>query len=182
MIEKAIRIADVFLNNYPIDGGCDEGPNYWNVADGRLIDFIDLLSSASNGSMNWSKNELIHNIGSYSYKVYIGDGRFVNFADASAVWGLDPLKVIKYGMYFNDEKLKRFGSHLNQQYNDKSSGITLFNALGAKSLMKTTSSNPPLEAESWLSNLQILTIRAKEGSTDGFFLGAKAGHNGNDIN
>ncbi len=179
IIIKAINSTEIFLNHYPNDGGCDEGPGYWNVAGGKLIQFIDLLSSVSNGSMDWSKNELIHNMGSYIYKLYIGDGHFVNFADAPADARVQTSQIMKFGLTFKDEKLMDFASHLSKLYNEKPNGFGIFTASGQISLIKTTPPIPPLVAEAWLPDLQVLSLREKEGSTDGLFLCVKGGTNGN---
>jgi hypothetical protein len=191
IIVKAIHSIEHFLNHYPNDGGCDEGPGYWNVAGGRLIEFINLLSSVSNGNMNWSTNQLIHNMGSYIYKLYIGDGKFVNFADAPANAIVDVAKIMTYGVYFKDDKLKQFASYLDKLYKteEKREGIGrivsggdelgIYLGLESVSLMKNTEPIPPLVPESWLPDLQVLAMRAKEGSTDGLFFAVKGGTNGN---
>ena len=41
--------VDKFLNPHPEDGGCDEGPSYWNHAGGSLFDCLELLFNASDG-------------------------------------------------------------------------------------------------------------------------------------
>ena len=52
MIEKVIRSADRFLDTYPSDGGCDEGPAYWSAAGGALGEFVSLLTRISSGKLN----------------------------------------------------------------------------------------------------------------------------------
>jgi len=179
IIVKAIECVDHFVNHYPEDGGCDEGPRYWNFAGGKLIEFIDILNSFSNGLMDWSKNELIHRMGSYIHKLYIGKGHFVNFADAPADARVQTSQIMKFGLTFKDEKLMDFASHLSKLYNEKPNGFGIFTASGQISLIKTTPPIPPLVAEAWLPDLQVLSLREKEGSTDGLFLCVKGGTNGN---
>ena len=43
-VEKILRTLDVFLDIYPEDGGCDEGPGYWGRAGASLFDCLDLLT------------------------------------------------------------------------------------------------------------------------------------------
>ncbi|MFW5877777.1 MAG: hypothetical protein ACOCUP_01565, partial [bacterium] len=43
---RAMDILDNFLNIYPDDGGCDEGPAYWNHAGGRAFNCLELLYDA----------------------------------------------------------------------------------------------------------------------------------------
>ncbi len=48
-VQKVIRSLDVFLNQYPADGGCDEGPSYWGRAGASLYQNLDLLKLATKG-------------------------------------------------------------------------------------------------------------------------------------
>ena len=45
-IHKILRSLDRFIASYPQDGGCDEGPGYWNRAAASLFDCLDLLHDA----------------------------------------------------------------------------------------------------------------------------------------
>lgn len=75
------------INHYyagmPSDGGCDEGSTYWTVAGGKLLEFCDQLYLATAGKINFFNDEKLQNIGKYIYRVYIGNGYSVNFADGS---------------------------------------------------------------------------------------------------
>ncbi|MCU0644427.1 MAG: hypothetical protein MUC94_09200, partial [bacterium] len=51
-VSKIMQSLDVFINSYPEDGGCDEGPGYWNRAAASLFDCLELLYSATNGRIN----------------------------------------------------------------------------------------------------------------------------------
>jgi len=187
VIEKAIKSADMFLNGYPNDGGCDEGPTYWVQAGGKLIEFIDLLSSFTDKVLDWSSNRFIHSIGSYVYKMHIDYNRFVNFGDSFPIYRPDPIKVLKFGILFNDQTMIEFASYLyNLDFDDDSfydSSISesiseFFNRVTFHTILTTMPSKAPLMAESWLPDLQIITLRSQEGSAEGLFLGAKAGNNG----
>src|SRR5690606_18737531 len=71
LVSKAFRSADYFINQYPADGGCDEGTSYWNEAGGKLIRLLTLASSVSDGVLNWNNNKLLFNMGAYIYKMHI---------------------------------------------------------------------------------------------------------------
>jgi hypothetical protein len=184
VITKSIQSADKFLNSYPNDGGCDEGPRYWEMAGGVLIEFLQLLTASTDNHLNWSSNELIHNIGSYIYKMHIDHNRFVNFADASPFLTPDPTQVFKYGTVFNDQVMKEFASYLyHLPEKDElllSSGDlqSFVNELLSRQILSTITPKAPQMAESWLPDSQVITLRSHEGSAKGLFLGAKAGTNG----
>lgn len=190
-IDKTIRSIDFFLNDYPADGGCDEGPSYWNIAGGSLIQYLDLLNTYSNGRLDFSKNQLIHNIGSYIYKVHINDRYYVNFADASSMNTQDPLKVYLFGKLFNDPRLIGFAAYI-RQVNNSASGYNLgdigsfIGGLAADAVLNKTTPKAPLVQQSWLPDLQVLTLHQNEGSPKGLFFAAKGGnnnesHNHNDV-
>ncbi|MFH0756394.1 MAG: hypothetical protein V2B15_03810, partial [Bacteroidota bacterium] len=61
-VQKVIRSLDVFLNQYPADGGCDEGPSYWGRAGASLYQNLDLLRLATHGQFNVFNNPLIRNM------------------------------------------------------------------------------------------------------------------------
>jgi hypothetical protein len=47
-VHRIMRSLDVFMNGYPDDGGCDEGPSYWDRAGASLFDNLELLRGATN--------------------------------------------------------------------------------------------------------------------------------------
>jgi hypothetical protein len=187
LITKTAQSGDKWLNSYGDDGGCDEGPAYWRQAGGRFIEYLYFMSSASGNQINFSSEQLIHSIGAYIYKMHIDRDRFVNFADAPGKLIIDPTLVLKYGTLFNDEKLKQFASYLYQLYgSDHLLNVTAGNAdlnafvnlISAHEMLKSITPKAPQMIESWLPDIQVITLRSHEGSPKGMFLGAKAGTNG----
>lgn len=183
VIEKAIRSADNFVNGYPNDGGCDEGPTYWGHAGGKLIEFITLLSDASAHKFNWSNNELIHQIGAYIYKMHIDSSRFVNFADASASTVPPPHTVYLYGLAFHDPLLINFAAYLSRLDNTDSIRIKapslaffIYN-LEFRDALLAARAVAPYAAVNWLPDLQVLSMRSQAGAAKGLFFAALGGHN-----
>jgi len=191
LIEKSIRSVDVFLKSYPADGGCDEGPSYWGMAGGALIEFIDLLSYFSNQQLDFSKNEKIHQIGTYIYKVHIDRNYYVNFADADAANAQDATKIYKFGKLFDDQRLLQFAAYV-KQINQGNEGLDLGNVNGFVNSIEVNDQFKHIKASApqlpyvWLSDVQVLTARENEGSARGLFLSIKGGnnaesHNHNDV-
>ena len=167
IIVKTIRSADIFLNSYPDDGGCNEGPIYWDLAGGRLIQFIDLLSMVSNNTLSWASFGLIDKIGQYIHKVHIDKNYFVNYGDAQAVMLPDPFRVFKYGQLFNNAEMLEFGAYL-LDYKDKYGDEDLVdpgdangyvqnfaNELVMRLKIGNMTPKAPLLKESWMPNLQV---------------------------
>lgn len=105
-VKKTIFEANAYYKGMPNDGGCDEGCSYWAAAGGKLFEFCDLLYTATNGKINFFKDEKIKNIGKFIYRVYIGNGYCVNFADGApyAPKGCGSV-FYKYGKYIGDNQL-----------------------------------------------------------------------------
>ena len=180
IIGKTVKSTDIFVNQYPDDGGCDEGPSYWSEAGGKLMRFIHVLNKLTTTSIDWKQQQLIYNMGSYISKVHIGDNNFVNFADAFSKSIPDPESVYSYGALFNDVPLKSFGAYLfglQKQKLDNGNIIDFLETTSIYDSLTTVQSIAPLPAVSWFADRQVLTARTKSESTNGLFLAVQGGHN-----
>ena len=192
IIEKNIRSADKFINSYPADGGCDEGPGYWGAAGGRLIEFIHLLTEVSSYKLDWSDNTIMQNIATYIYKAHIANKWFVNFADAPASLIPNPATIYTSSVIFKDQKLKQFASYLYQLSNSIQLGYgaddvnAFLNNLELHKQLQGVPARAPMIRSSWLPNLQVWFARQTAESEKGLFMAAKGGnnaesHNHNDL-
>jgi len=191
MVTKIINSLDKFLNGYPDDGGCDEGPSYWGVAGSILYESLALLKDATGGKFDVFDDPLIRNIGSYFPKVNIHAPFFINFADADATTGGNPATVYLYGKSINDIQMQQFGAYLAKmnKWGDNPFSGKICDQIENLVLLPEISaaeSKEALVADFWLPETEIAGGRDKEGSFDGFFFGAKGGfnaesHNHNDV-
>lgn len=179
-VHKILRSLDSFLNDYPNDGGCDEGPGYWGRAGASLFDCLELLYNATKGGINLYGVPLVQEIGRYIYRVHIDDRYFVNFADASARITIPADLVYRYGRRIGDEKMSAFGALAAQQANEwglsESIGRQLYALFNLDEILKAQAAQPLLR-DVWLPELQVMAARSKEGSTEGLYVAAKGGHN-----
>ena len=184
-IEKILTCLDIFLDGYPADGGCDEGPGYWGRAGASLFDCLELLQSASGGGIDVFDRPLVQEMGRYIGRVYIAYPYFINFADAAARVNPDASLVFRYGRSIGDETLARFGAFLaRKQHLGKGAIRGGFAVLGRVlpalfSLDDLLRAEPgePLERDFWLPGLQVCGARSQAGSNNGFYVAAKGGHN-----
>ena len=180
-VHRVMRSLDVFINGYPDDGGCDEGPSYWDRAGASLFDNLELLRGSTNGGIDIYANPLVRNMGQYIYRAYIRDAYYVNMGDAPAKVHPDPELVYAYGTRIADPLMSGFGAFLARQrgeYRPGSStlGRILPALLGAEEVSKATP-REPLLADVWLPDLQLMAARSTGGSADGLYLSAFGGHN-----
>jgi hypothetical protein len=190
MVSKILWVLDEFLNPYPNDGGCDEGPGYWGAAAASLYDNISLLNLASNNSFNYVyEDERIKNMGRFIYRAQIGKEYFLNFADADPQPTMAATMIYRFGKDIKDQDMMKFGSYYLQPEDSRLSRAHYFRNFFAVFMQEEFRNAPkglPLPADTWLPDLQVMVTRDKEGTTDGFFVAAKGGnndesHNHNDI-
>ena len=84
MLTRACGMLDRYVEVMPEDGGCDEGPGYWNMSGGALLDCLVLLEKVTGGRMTFRDSTRIRNILNFPMKVEMGNGWFANFADCDA--------------------------------------------------------------------------------------------------
>jgi len=180
VVHKILRSLDQFLDAYAPDGGCDEGPGYWNRAGASLFDCLDLLHSASGGKIDVYSNPLVREIGRYIYRVHVAGTYYINFADAPAKVDLAAATTYAYGRRIGDAKLSAQGAFalaLQDRDDDEESMGRDLRTLFLSAEMRGGDMKPPLVGEAWLPGIQVLSARRREGSTAGLYLAAQGGHN-----
>lgn len=189
-VQAVLQCLDHFIDAYPDDGGCDEGPGYWDHAAASLCENLILLSQATGGAINLASVPKIQNMGSFLYKTYIGNGYAVNFADASNRAVIDLNSIYPFARYINDPVMREYAAFIAKEKEFFSDPGKLYEHCGnypgiARELRLLTHLNDlrqekpqeALIAGAWLPDLQVLTARSRKGSLEGFYLAAKGGHN-----
>lgn len=182
-LDKALGCLDRFLDPYPADGGCDEGPGYWGRAAASVFDSLEWLYSASAGKLNLFDEPLVREMGRFIVRVQIAGPWFVNFADAHARPAPPAQTVYGYGLRLGDADMQALGAWLAQRSGDTTGalrGESLGRALQRLftfSLAATPPARPPLPRDTWLPVIKVMTARDAAGSPAGWFVAAKGGHN-----
>jgi hypothetical protein len=182
---KVMQCLDRFLSSYHPDGGCDEGPGYWDRAGGSLFDCLELLAGASRGKIDIFDRPLVREIGRYIARAYIHDHWYINFADAAAKMSATAALVFGYGRAIEDPVLGGFGAFLAGQQGLGQGAVrggfgVLGRALATIFLIpEIAAAEPrePLHRDAWFPGLQVMAARSVEGSSAGLYLAAQGGHN-----
>lgn len=187
-LQLVFESLDAFIDGYPEDGGCDEGAHYWDRAAGSLYDCLLLLKKATNGGIDLSNHTKIRLMGDYLCKMNIGNGYFVNFADAGP--RLTPhVNWFPYGLYLGNEKLASMSACTANEKNYFEQPAAIYTSAYLYSFnreltllkhlneLKTYQGKHILPFDAWLPRIQVLTARSFKNSTDGLYLAAKGGHN-----
>ena len=186
--ERSMTFLDNFINCYPEDGGCDEGPTYWNAAAACLFDSLELLEYLSGGKISIYSEPLIKAMGEYEPRMNITGVYFVNFADSRSKASQDGNMLRRYG--------EKCGSKILESFGDSMLGfeqLTFDTALPYRTLRCLTSpvrdvSNSKLVAatDTYFPDLKVMVLRDSENPEEGTFFAMKGGnnnesHNHNDI-
>lgn len=185
-VGQILDCMDAFFNSYPEDGGCDEGPGYWDRAAASLYECLMLLYHATNGHIDARRNAKLRAMAAYAYKTYIGNGYVLSFADSHDNRYMQQLNIVyPFARYVDDPTMRRFAKYIGEdkdylhqaaQLYDRSGnfptlGRELF-FLHAIEAFQREQAAEPLLPNVWLNNLQIWTARS--GS---LFAAMKGGHN-----
>lgn len=193
-IGQIMKAMDAFVNSYPADGGCDEGAGYWDRAAASLFECIRLLHIATAGStdrMTPKTREMMR----YIYKMYIGNGYCVNFADCHGNRMQAQTDILlPMSLWLDDTDMKGLAAHIARENDLFGNPAALFDrsgnfpALGRELFMlrdiaaaRGMEAREPRVRDVWLPDLQIMTARrgdlyvAVKGGTNG------ESHNHNDV-
>ncbi len=190
-VAKIMRSLDKFIDPYPTDGGCDEGPGYWDRAAASLFDCLDLLHSATQGQVDVFADDLVRAMGQFIYRVQISEEYFVNFADAAAIIKPDASLIYRYGKAIHDPAMMALGARVAQQQqlinppvDDAGNRVRIARSLGRALPMLASlreiadyDAYAPLPRDVWLPEIEVMTARDTDRSTAGFYVAAKGGHN-----
>ena len=184
----------IFVDSYPDDGGCDEGPGYWDRAAASLFECLQWHD------FKGLDHEKIKKMGAYIYKLYIGNDYCVNFADSHTNKSVQQINILyPFALYANDTIMRQFAAYMFQGSKFKvqsqstrlnsSNSVTPLTPKNNRTLAQyyETSGNfptlgrevvflrhfdqlaqepakEPLLKNVWLDKLQIMTARQEQGS------------------
>lgn len=188
VVERAMTFLDNFINCYKPDGGCEEGPTYWNAAAACLFDSLELLEYMTDGKINVYSEPLIKAMGEYIARMNITDTYFVNFADSRSRASQDGNMLRRFGEKCGSEILKSYSNSMLKFEN-----TTFDTALPYRTLRCFTS--PIIDAsdtrllaatDTYFPDLKVMILRDSENPNEGTFFAMKGGnndesHNHNDV-
>ena len=188
-IAQIQKATQAFIDAYPEDGGCDEGPHYWDRAAASMFEVLRQLPDFPYDAQK------IDNMAAYAYKTYIGNNYYVNFADAHNNKDVQQVNIVyPFGLWLNNQTMREFGAYLGRQKGVLTNPAALYDQSGnfptlsrelffLRNIRHFIAEQPrePLIKDVWLPDLQIMTVRrgnlyvAMKGGTNG------ESHNHNDV-
>ena len=186
--EKAlIQIAsamNAFADGYPDDGGCDEGPTYWDRAAASLYECASMMPNSQ--SLPASFISSLKKMAAYCYATYIADGYCLSFADSHGNRLVQqPNVMYPFARYVDDPVMRRFAKYIAVEKGFLEDAASLYDQSGnyptlGRELVFLShldefleeKAEEPHPADTWLHSLQIMTARRGQ-----MFMGMKGGHN-----
>ena len=185
-VDKAVKCVDVFYKGYGDDGGCDEGPGYWDRAAASLFELLELLFLATDGKINFGGDKKLLKMGEYIKNAAASEDSFINFADARANTAARGDIIYRFGKYVGSRQLMSFGAayerrSLRKKGFSKNTGMTLRREMMRLCFMKELCSfSEPCRPEPvvYMSDIEVMVARSGKTYNDGMMLAAKFGSNG----
>ncbi|HEX2621244.1 MAG TPA: hypothetical protein VHL11_13885, partial [Phototrophicaceae bacterium] len=185
-VTKIMRSLDRFIDPYPSDGGCDEGPGYWMRAAGSLYECLELLDQATSGQISVFDKALIQEMGRFIYRVHIDSSYYINFADASAILTPESSLIYRYGQAIGDRDMTAFGAWAARATQGSGAGswgrpiespMRWLRSIFSAAEIAQAEAYPPQPRDVWLPVIEVMAARDQGQSGRGFYVAAKGGHN-----
>ena len=175
---------NAFADGYPDDGGCDEGPTYWDRAAASLYECASMMPNSQ--SLPASFFSSLKKMAAYCYATYIADGYCLSFADSHGNRLVQqPNVMYPFALYVDDPVMRRFSKYIAVEKGFLVDAASLYDQSGnyptlGRELVFLShldefleeKAEEPHPADTWLHSLQIMTARRGQ-----MFLGMKGGHN-----
>ena len=183
-IRQIKAATHAFIDAYPEDGGCDEGPGYWDRAAASMFEILRLFTvyglqftddyiNGLEGLASKSTVNKIKNMAAYAYKTYIGNDYCICFADAHENKAVQQVNIVyPFGLWLSDQTMREFGAYLGRQKEVLTNPATLYDKSGnfptlgrelffLRHIRDFIAEQPrePLLKDVWLPDLQIMTSR-----------------------
>ncbi|MEF3304522.1 heparinase II/III domain-containing protein [Paenibacillus sp. GYB003] len=183
-VRKSLASLDRFLAEHPADGGCDEGPGYWNKSGGSLFDCLELLYGATGGRFDPFAEPLVRNIGAYIHKAHIHGDFFLNFADGPPRIAVEGDLAYRYGKRIGDGNLTALGSAFHRALGPEGwkkmkflSFLRVLPALFNYAAIDGDPAAPAFSRDVWMDGIQVMAARESEAPDRGLYVAMKGGHN-----
>ena len=188
-VRKIMSSLDTFIDPYPADGGCDEGPSYWGRAAASMFDCLELLDLAA--GIDVFGEPLVQEMGRFVDRAQVAEDYFVNFADAPAILRPDASLIFRYGRRIDDPDLAAMGAwearrqglfdppaaEEEARARPHQSLARELPALASLQAMAEVEPYAPLPRDTWLPVIEVMTARDEARTPSGFYVAAKGGHN-----
>jgi len=181
LVERSLPLLDNFIATNAADGGCDEGPRYWELAGGSLWAACLLLRDLTGGYVDLFDEPMLKNMGEYEVNMISAPGYLLNFADAPVNYVPNPYLLYHWGITCKSQVLTDCAGALmdTELETDRRTPYKYLRYLTTPRLEKSRVSAPE---KAYIESLQIAITRPSGELGKGLYLAMKGGHNGESHN
>ena len=180
VVDRAMRYLDNFSAFYPADGGCNEGPGYWDAAGGNFFDCLEIIDDMTGGKITVYDSPNIKNMGEYIANFNIDGNWFLNFADCHPHLEADGKMIMRFGKKCDSEELYSFGKMAEANIPTRRYYYFCFAYRVYKnSLLPEISESEKVKGKPamWYDSNKVAIFRESENTSEGLYLATKGGHN-----
>ena len=183
-----IEGLDRFVSSLPHDGAIDEGYSYWWNGAGRLLEALDLLAQASNGTLDAAAIPAVRETVRFPNAMHVGGDWYLNIADGQARPPRDQAWHVPYRWARrtgNETAMRHAASYraVGRPAVDEDGGLgRALVGLSDHDWIDAEPGEPPLVRDIWLGSVQVALAREVSGTSCGLTLAVKGGHNGENHN
>jgi hypothetical protein len=170
VVSKALGSVRDFLKGFTADGGCSEGPSYWQYGMSRFASLAYLVDVATGGSVDVLADPVVGRAMRYAAGMVLTRPRVVNFSDCPARIEHASGPVAWAAGRLGEPGAAALASGLGRVRPRRFSLVDLCLAAEPHDLT--------LPARTFLPDLQVLVARGKGAEGEQIVLAAKGGHNG----
>lgn len=185
LLERMRVHLPFFLKGFGPDGGCSEGPAYWNYGFGWFAVLNVQLETRTGGMLSlFAGDEHVHAIARYGPLMALSGGHVVNFSDGPPSGVMEPSLLRDLAERFEDPACRRAGCEAYARmveegipWDAQRADVFHFSrlVLGCPRDLPTSNALAP---EGFLSDLGVLVARHHDACGHLWEFSAKGGHNG----
>ena len=174
LLRRLCACVDAYIEHYPADGACDEGPGYWTVSPLRLFWVLEELGNMYCGNFAAFSDSRIRRMGEFIADSHLCGDYFAAFSDSPVKLPLQPdAAAYRFGERVGSAKLMDFANR-GAEVRPFGQNLALSNALAALFWLPADAEMKVEPSSSaWYPVSEQLFIKA-----NGISFAAKGGHNG----
>ncbi len=177
IVQRSLPLLDNFLaSNHP-DGGCDEGPRYWELAGGSLWAACCVLRDLTGGYIDVFDEPILKNMGEYEVKMLTAPGYLLNFADAPVNYTPNPYLLYHWGRTCHSKTLVDCAGYLIRDVQLETDRRTPYKYLCYLTTPALDGGACEAPEKAYIESLQIAITRPSGQLGKGLYLAVKGGHN-----
>ncbi len=161
LLGRGCGMLDRYIGVLPSDGGCDEGPGYWSMAGGALLDCLELLWRVTGGRVALWDDPKLGNILRFPMRMWLGGAWFVNYADCDAKPDIPGERLLYAGERLGEADLAAFGRRFRGGFEDHLADTPQFWRLLCDLFHGDEGGEEPVAPpeDVWLPDLQLRVVR-----------------------